>query len=58
MADNAKYFAGLDIGGTTVKTVLVDEMGDVAGEMVEVRSHVKDGYEATFGQLESALDQH
>ena len=57
MADNAKYFAGLDIGGTTVKTVLVDEMGDVAGEMVEVRSHVKDGYEATFGQLESALDQ-
>ena len=38
MADNAKYFAGLDIGGTTVKTVLVDEMGDVAGEMVEVLS--------------------
>lgn len=55
MADN--YFAGLDIGGTTVKTVLVDEVGEVAGEMVEVRSHVKDGYEATFGQLESALDQ-
>lgn len=57
MAENAKYFAGLDIGGTTVKTVLVDEGGDVAGEMIEVRSHVKDGYQATFGQLESALDQ-
>jgi len=57
MADNAKYFAGLDVGGTTVKTVLVDDMGEVAGEMVEVRSHVKDGYEATFGQLEKALDQ-
>ncbi|MEM6278022.1 MAG: ROK family protein [Verrucomicrobiota bacterium] len=57
MAENANYFAGLDIGGTTVKTVLVDELGEVAGEMVEVRSHVKDGYEATFGQLESALDQ-
>lgn len=57
MAENANYFAGLDIGGTTVKTVLVDEKGDVAGDMIEVRSHVKDGYEATFGQLESALDQ-
>ncbi len=57
MADDATYFAGLDIGGTTVKTVLVDERGDVAGDMIEVRSHVKDGYEATFGQLESALDQ-
>lgn len=51
------YFAGLDIGGTTVKTVLVDDRGDVAGDMVEVRSHVKDGYEATFGQLEKALDE-
>lgn len=57
MAEDATYFAGLDIGGTTVKTVLVDEKGEVAGEMIEVRSHVKDGYKATFGQLESALDQ-
>ncbi|MDF1656921.1 MAG: ROK family protein [Verrucomicrobiales bacterium] len=57
MAENANYFAGLDIGGSTVKTVLVDELGEVAGEMVEVRSHVKDGFNATFGQLESALDQ-
>tara|TARA_R110000850_G_scaffold248127_8_gene373058 strand:- start:904 stop:1923 length:1020 start_codon:yes stop_codon:yes gene_type:complete len=57
MAEDTKYFAGLDIGGTTVKTVLVDERGEVVGEMVEVRSHVKDGYEATFGQLENALDQ-
>ena len=57
MAENANYFAGLDIGGSTVKTVLVDERGELAGEMVEVRSHVKDGYEATFGQLEAALDQ-
>lgn len=53
----ARYFAGLDVGGTTVKSVLVDETGEVAGSMVEVRSHVKEGYEATFGQLESALDQ-
>lgn len=57
MADDKIYFAGLDIGGTTVKTVLVDESGELAGDMIEVRSRVKDGYEATFGQLESALDQ-
>jgi len=57
MADERKYFAGLDIGGTTVKTILVDESGELAGEMIEVRSHVKDGYEATFAQLELALDQ-
>jgi len=57
MAENAKFFAGLDIGGSTVKTALVDDKGELAGEMVEVRSHVKDGYEATFGQLEGALDQ-
>lgn len=57
MAENASFYAGLDIGGTTVKTVLVDEAGEVAGDMIEVRSHVKDGYEATFGQLELALDQ-
>ena len=57
MSESASFFAGLDIGGTTVKTILVDDRGDLAGEMVEVRSYVKDGYEATFGQLESALDQ-
>lgn len=57
MADSSRFFAGLDIGGTTVKTILLDEKGEQAGAMVEVRSHVKDGYEATFRQLESALDQ-
>jgi len=57
MAASSSYFAGLDIGGTTVKSVLLDSAGDPVGEMVEVRSQVKDGYEATFGQLELALDQ-
>jgi len=56
MADS-EYFAGLDVGGTTVKTVLVDDQGEVVGKMIEVRSHVKDGFEATFRQLELALDQ-
>lgn len=45
------------MGGTTVKSVLVDETGEPAGAMVEVRSRVKEGYATTFGQLESALDQ-
>lgn len=53
----ARYFAGLDVGGTTVKSVLVDETGETVGAMVEVRSLVKEGYAKTFDQLESALDQ-
>lgn len=57
MSEPLPYFAGLDIGGTTVKSVLVDAGGEAVGEMVEVRSRVKEGYEATFGQLELALDQ-
>jgi predicted NBD/HSP70 family sugar kinase len=57
MATNSRYFIGLDIGGTTVKSVLVDETAAQVGELVEVRSHVKDGYEATFGQLDKAIDQ-
>lgn len=57
MAGSATYFAGLDIGGTTVKSILVDASGDPVGDMVEVRSQVRDGYEATFRQLELALGQ-
>jgi len=56
MSDVPSFFAGLDIGGTTIKSILVDERGETAGDMVEVRSHVKDGYEATFGQLDAAMD--
>ncbi len=57
MSSLPNYFAGLDIGGTTVKTVLVDERGEQVGDMVEVRSHVKEGFEATFQQLDSAIEQ-
>ena len=57
MQSNSSYFAGLDIGGTTVKAVLVDGQAEQAGPLVEVRSLVKNGYEATFGQLELALEQ-
>lgn len=57
MSDTPLYFAGLDIGGTTVKSVLIDAEGDPVGDMVEVRSLVTKGYEATFVQLEAAMDQ-
>ena len=51
----SKYFAGLDIGGTTVKAVLVNQNADPIGPLIEVRSHVKDGYRKTFGQLDEAV---
>ena len=50
------YFAGLDIGGSTVKSILVGRDGRQAGDLIEVASHVTDGYLATFHQLELALD--
>ena len=53
----SNYFAGLDIGGTTVKCLLVDATGKEAGGIVEVRSHVKDGYRRTFEQMQSAMVQ-
>lgn len=49
------YFAGLDIGGTTIKCMLVDASGEPAGEIIEVRSFVKEGYRRTFGQLREAM---
>ena len=52
-----KHFVGLDIGGSTVKSVIVNSSGEQVGPIVEVRSHVKDGYEATFLQLENALNE-
>ena len=49
------YYAGLDIGGTTIKSALVNEEAEQIGDIVEVRSLVDTGYEATFVQLEEAL---
>ena len=51
----ARCFAGLDVGGTSVKSMLTDAAGNRLGEMVEVPSRVKEGYAATFDQLEEAL---
>ena len=43
MSSNLPHFVGLDIGGTTVKSVIVNHQGDQVGGIVEVRSLVKDG---------------
>lgn len=52
-----QYFIGLDIGGSTVKAVIIGPDGEQIGEIVEVKSFVKDGYEATFGQLDLAISE-
>ena len=52
---DTRCFVGLDVGGTSVKSILVDAAGNLLGDMVEVPSRVKDGYEATFVQLDEAL---
>lgn len=55
MTASTHYFAGLDIGGTTIKAVLIGSSGDRIGEMEEVRSMVDYGFRRTFSQLEEAL---
>jgi predicted NBD/HSP70 family sugar kinase len=57
MSNSSTYGAGLDIGGTTIKAFLVDADGSQAGDLVEVRSHVDQGYRKTFEQLCLALDK-
>lgn len=52
-----KHFAGLDIGGSTIKSVIINSTGEQVGPIVEVKSLVKEGYQATFNQLEAALDE-
>ena len=49
------HFAGLDIGGSTIKCMLVDSAGAPAGDIIEVRSFVKEGFRRTFTQLTDAL---
>lgn len=49
------HFAGLDIGGSTIKCMLVNSSGSPVGEIIEVPSFVKEGYRRTFTQLTDAL---
>ena len=60
MADSdssSTYFAGLDIGGTTIKAMLATPEGAQFGELVEVRSHGDQGFRKTFEQLKVALGE-
>ncbi|MFT5467497.1 MAG: glucokinase [Verrucomicrobiales bacterium] len=50
-----KHFVGFDVGGTTVKSMMVDEAGKQVGDMVEIRSHVREGYRRTFSQIEESM---
>ena len=52
---DVSYFAGLDIGGSTLKSMLIDQSGEPAGPMVEIPSCVQEGYRRTFCQLEESL---
>ncbi|MBA4715878.1 MAG: ROK family protein [Verrucomicrobiales bacterium] len=54
--DESAHFAGLDIGGTTVKAALLNSTGRQIGQGVELRSHGSDGFKATFKQLHLALE--
>ncbi len=49
------YYVGLDIGGTTIKSVIVDNAGKQIGKMIEVRSYVSESYKWAFVQLEKAI---
>ncbi len=54
MIEHGPYYVGLDIGGTTIKSALINTAGEQVGAMVEVRSLVDEGYRLTFQQLEEA----
>jgi predicted NBD/HSP70 family sugar kinase len=43
MKNHSPHFAGLDIGGTNVKAVLVNHLAEQVGPLAEVRTHLKDG---------------
>lgn len=54
MSDSS-YFAGLDIGGSTIKALLIDAQANPVGKTVEIPSLVQLGYRRTFQQLHEAL---
>ena len=52
-----KFYVGLDIGGSTVKSAVVDSKGKQVGRMYEVPSFVDQGYRKTFSQMTESFDQ-
>lgn len=53
---SSDLYAGLDVGGSTIKGMLFDSNLAQIGEPIEVRSLGTEGYRATFGQLKVALE--
>lgn len=56
MSQKMDYFVGLDIGGTTVKSALIDVDGTLLAQK-EVPSHVKKGVMATVQQLDLSVQE-
>ena len=52
---SGQFFAGLDVGGSTIKGLLLDGNRQQVGPPVEVSSNGTKGYLATFEQLKVAL---
>ncbi len=48
---DTRCFAGLDIGGTSVKSILVDASGNLLGDMVEVASASRMGMRPRLNSL-------
>jgi len=51
----SQFFAGLNVGGSTIKGLLLDGNQQQIGPTIEVSSSGTKGYLATFGQLKVAL---
>lgn len=51
-----ELYAGLDVGGSTIKGMLLDGCSQQVGAGIELRSYGTEGYRATFGQLRVALE--
>jgi glucokinase len=52
---DSPYFAGLDIGGSTIKSLLIDAQASPVGPLVEIPSLVQQGFRRTFLQLHECL---
>ena len=51
-----EFYAGLDVGGSTIKGMLFDGNSQQIGDAIEVNSRGTEGFRATFGQLRVALE--
>jgi len=55
MSAKGPLFAGLDLGGTTVKEVIQDENGKPVGDPLQVPADIEQGMHRTFSNMENGL---